>query len=183
MSNLFYGAINSIEKLNKQRTITLCILLALIVLVIDYITGKSVEFPILYGLPVGIAAWRSQKNTAITLAIFLPLVRVGFHFPWQETQSIALAVLNALIVVMVLILYTYLVDRVAWQTSALEKKVRILEGILPICASCKRIRNENGEYEQIEEYITERTEASFSHGICQECSKKLYPEYFKDVNG
>jgi hypothetical protein len=62
----------------------------------------------------------------------------------------------------------------------LEKKVRVLEGILPVCASCKRIQNEKGEYEQIEKYVTEQSEASFSHGLCPECAKKLYPEYFKD---
>lgn len=180
---MYKGALISIEKLYRQRTIVLCILVAVIVFVIDYITGKSIQFPILYVLPVGMAAWRDQKGTAYTIAILLPLLRVGFHFSWHETQSLSVAALNASIRVLVLIFYAYLVDRIAWQTRALEKKVRILEGILPICASCKRIRNEKGEYEQIEKYITERSEASFSHGICQECSKKLYPEYFKDDEG
>ena len=177
---MFKGALSSIEKLYRQRTSVLCILVAVIVFVIDYITGKSILFPILYVLPVGIAAWRGQKSTAYTMAILLPLLRVGFHFPWHETQSLSVAALNASIRALVLTLYAYLIDRIAWQTSALEKKVRILEGILPICASCKRIRNEKGEYEQIEKYITERSEASFSHGLCQECSKKLYPELMKD---
>lgn len=59
-------------------------------------------------------------------------------------------------------------------TKALAE-VRTLSGLLPICASCKKIRDDSGYWEQIEEYITERSDAQFSHGICPECMKKLYP--------
>jgi len=177
---MFKAALSSMEKLYRQRTVVSCILVAVIIIGIDYITGKAIQFPLLYVVPVGMAAWRDQKGTAYTIAILLPLLRIGFHFPWHETQSLSLAALNASIRVLALIFYAYLLDRIAWQTRALEKKVRRLEGILPICSSCKQIRNEKGEYEQIEKYITDRSEALFSHGICQECSKKLYPEYFKD---
>ncbi len=53
--------------------------------------------------------------------------------------------------------------------------IRTLEGLIPICASCKKIRNDNGYWEQVEEYIKKHSEANFSHGICPECIKKLYP--------
>ncbi len=55
-------------------------------------------------------------------------------------------------------------------------RIKTLSGMLPICASCKKIRNDDGYWEQIEVYIKERSEAEFSHGICPECIKKLYPE-------
>jgi PAS domain S-box-containing protein len=58
-------------------------------------------------------------------------------------------------------------------------EVKTLSGMLPICASCKKIRNDKGYWEQIESYIGERSEAEFSHGICPDCIKKLYPEYTK----
>ena len=54
-------------------------------------------------------------------------------------------------------------------------KVKILRGFLPICSSCKKIRDDKGRWNQIETYIKARSEAQFSHGICPECSKKLYP--------
>ncbi len=50
---------------------------------------------------------------------------------------------------------------------------------VPICSSCKMIRDDEGYWNQIEEYITEHTGAQFSHGICPECSKRLYPELEK----
>jgi len=57
-------------------------------------------------------------------------------------------------------------------------KVKILSGLLPICASCKKIRDDEGYWNQLETYIQEHSQAEFSHGICPECAKKLYPEYF-----
>ena len=58
-------------------------------------------------------------------------------------------------------------------------EVKTLSGLLPICASCKKIRDDKGYWTQIESYIKDHSEAEFSHGICPECAKKLYPEFYK----
>lgn len=55
--------------------------------------------------------------------------------------------------------------------------IKRLSGLLPICSSCKKIRDDKGYWNQIEKYIAEHSEAEFSHGICPECVKKLYPQY------
>ena len=55
-------------------------------------------------------------------------------------------------------------------------KVKLLSGFIPICASCKKIRDDSGYWQQIEAYIRDHSEAEFSHGICPDCVKKLYPE-------
>ncbi len=57
--------------------------------------------------------------------------------------------------------------------------IKKLQGILPICASCKKIRDEEGRWQSLERYIGERSEAKFSHGLCPECARKLYPDYFQ----
>ena len=54
--------------------------------------------------------------------------------------------------------------------------VRILRGILPICANCKKVRDDKGYWNQVEKYVSEHSEVKFSHGICPECLKILYPE-------
>ncbi len=54
-------------------------------------------------------------------------------------------------------------------------KVKTLSGLLPICASCKKIRDDSGYWKQIEAYIKEHSDATFTHGLCPECVKKLYP--------
>jgi hypothetical protein len=55
-------------------------------------------------------------------------------------------------------------------------EVKKLSGLLPMCANCKKIRNDEGYWQQVEDYITKHTEAEFSHGLCPDCAKKLYPE-------
>ena len=64
-------------------------------------------------------------------------------------------------------------------TEALAK-VKTLSGLLPICASCKKIRDDKGYWNQIEKYVRDRSEAEFSHSICPECAKKLYPDFTGD---
>ena len=54
-----------------------------------------------------------------------------------------------------------------------------LRGILPICSSCKKIRDDNGSWNDIEPYIRSHSQAKFSHSICPDCEEELYPEYSK----
>jgi HAMP domain-containing protein len=75
-------------------------------------------------------------------------------------------------------------NRVAaeWQKTVIELQeamanVKILKGLLPICAECKKIRNDDGYWQQIESYVRDHTEAEFSHSICPDCMRKLYPEF------
>ena len=60
-------------------------------------------------------------------------------------------------------------------------EVRTLRGIVPICANCKSIRDDKGFWNQVEKYVSEHTEAEFSHGICPDCMKRLYPEIYKKI--
>lgn len=55
-------------------------------------------------------------------------------------------------------------------------KIQTLQGLLPICASCKKIRNDHGNWKSIESYIHEHCNAKFTHSVCPDCSKRLYPE-------
>jgi len=57
----------------------------------------------------------------------------------------------------------------------------MLSGLLPICASCKKIRDDKGYWNQIETFIRDHSEAHFSHGICPECARKEYPDLFDDT--
>jgi len=59
-------------------------------------------------------------------------------------------------------------------------QVKQLSGLLPICAGCKKIRDDNGYWQQVEVYIRDHSEADFSHGLCPDCAKKLYPTIFKE---
>jgi PAS domain S-box-containing protein len=70
-------------------------------------------------------------------------------------------------------------ERLIAELSDALSKIRTLKGLLPICASCKKIRNDKGYWEHMELYIRDHSEADFSHGICPECAEKLYPGFGK----
>lgn len=57
------------------------------------------------------------------------------------------------------------------------REIKTLSGLIPICCHCKKIRDDQGYWQQVEKYVQDRTEADFSHSICPECVEKLYPEY------
>lgn len=67
--------------------------------------------------------------------------------------------------------------------QSLEKalrEVKVLRGILSICAACKKVRDDQGCWNQIEQYMQAHTEAQFSHGLCPDCAERLYPDVMKD---
>ena len=60
----------------------------------------------------------------------------------------------------------------------LFKHIKLLEGFIPICAKCKKIRNKEDKWVQMEDYISKHSLAKFSHGLCDDCARQLYPEYY-----
>ncbi len=59
------------------------------------------------------------------------------------------------------------------------KKVRMLSGMLPICAACKKIRDDQGYWQQVEQYMSQYAPVNFTHSLCPDCAARLYPEYFE----
>jgi two-component system sensor histidine kinase TtrS len=68
-------------------------------------------------------------------------------------------------------------EKLVAELQAALADIKTLHGIVPICAACKKIRDDEGAWHQLESYISQHTEAQFSHGLCKECAHKLYPEY------
>jgi hypothetical protein len=101
-----------------------------------------------------------------------------------DAVAIALLMFPVLLVLVVRPLQRQIAKRKETESSlretiaALEEaaaQVRYLRGLLPICAACKRIRDTNGHWVQLEQYITTNSEASFTHGMCTDCSAEFYP--------
>ena len=83
-----------------------------------------------------------------------------------------------------LLVYLLVIDRIRLSQEKHKLQIALddvkkLSGFFPICASCKKIRDDQGYWNQIEEYIREHSEAEFTHSICPECTKTLYPDVFK----
>ncbi|MBN2430250.1 MAG: PAS domain S-box protein [Acidobacteria bacterium] len=70
-------------------------------------------------------------------------------------------------------------EKLIRQLQQAMAEIRQLSGLIPICANCKKIRDDDGFWHQVEEYISRHSPVEFSHGICPECIRRLYPEYYK----
>jgi hypothetical protein len=164
----------------EKYNLSISILTAVIVLFLDYFTGEVIQFPIFYALPIGMIAWKRNKIIAYFLSITMPLGRFCLNFLWDGQFLILDVILNTVITSTALTLYAFLLNKISIQNEILKKSVYMLEGILPICSICKKIRNENGGYEKVDEFISNHSHAQFSHTLCPDCAKEFYPNYFKE---
>ena len=83
------------------------------------------------------------------------------------------------VILFLIIIFGLIVGNTISRLEEALQNVKTLTGFLPICANCKKIRDDEGYWQQIEEYIMNHSEADFTHGICNECVEKLYPEYYQ----
>lgn len=72
-------------------------------------------------------------------------------------------------------------EKLIEQLKAALAEVKTLRGFIPICTSCKKVRNDKGYWEAIESYLQQHSEAEFTHSLCPECIRKLYPEYADEI--
>ena len=135
----------------------------------------------------------------VVVALFLWFIEVTLHvlvfrtgnfieelFALHDPNELWMRIIVVTVVLLAGSIYQHMANKItkAYEkereiTDKLEasnKEIKLLRGILPICASCKKIRDDEGYWNQVESYITEHSEAQFSHSICPECDKKLYSE-------
>jgi hypothetical protein len=148
-----------------------------ILLVIDYRTAIYTEFPVGYVIPVAIAAWYSGRRSALALAVVNPVGHLAFQLlVWPQTGNLAILLIAATLRCAAICVLAFWLSRLSEHERELYRHVETLEGLLPICSFCKSIRNESGEWERLERYISKRSDAQFSHGFCPSCQKTHYPD-------
>ncbi|MBN1524538.1 MAG: hypothetical protein JW904_08650 [Spirochaetales bacterium] len=111
-----------------------------------------------------------ERNSVMTMLEATYHAQLRTNLAW--TQNIMdLMLMGQTITILASLAVMFLSSR------AQSKQVKVLHGLIPICAKCKKIRDDKGYWSQVETYITRHTEADFSHGICPDCMKEMYPEY------
>ena len=144
----------------------------LLVLVGDYLTGPFIHSAVLfYFIPIGMAAWSGARWWSIGLSVLWPPLRLAFMTLWAVPWR-RITVEDTIIDAVVSVAFASLV----WRVVDRERKLRLLRGLLPICGFCKRIRGDTG-WQAVEVYITDHSEALFSHTFCPECADKHYGAY------
>lgn len=130
----------------------------------------------------GYLQWNPPADYQIVHELFKEL-RIG---PYRDFGAFTLAdvikkhLTELLIVCLTIIILSMFIIKIIRLNYSLKKalsEVKMLSGFLPICSSCKKIRDDTGYWSRIETYIRQRSDAEFSHSICPECSEKLFSEY------
>jgi hypothetical protein len=155
------------------------------VAIADFLTGVRLSVAPLYLVPIGIVSLRASRSAAITISIiagmtwmFLDFLSPG-ELTWiEDVWNITMR--SGVFILFALTLARIKADRLRetklnsdLQAALLE--VKQLSGLLPICAWCKRIRDDEGEWESIETYISDHSAADFTHGICPDCAQRVHP--------
>lgn len=166
-----------------------CVAIMIGILAVDHAFPLGVAIGTLYIIPVLLSLSSSRNWFVFAVAgISTLLVIIGFFLSppggelWKVIFNRSIAVVMVWITTFFGVKNRILIIRrekaVREREEALDD-VKVLRGLLPICAWCKNVRSDKGYWTKIEAYISANSDASFSHGICPECLKKHYPEVFK----
>ena len=163
---------------------TACIFLFTLIFAIDLFIPLGVAAGVPYVAVVLVSLWIPKRNFTVWVALVSSVLTItGFFYSplggemWKVLFNRALA-LFAIWTTAVLTLQRKTMEeerfRAVQKAKQMLEETKILRGLIPICASCKKIRDDKGYWNQIEMYIEKHSDAHFSHGICQECQDKLY---------
>jgi hypothetical protein len=145
-------------------------------LAIDFASGPMIQFPIVYLLPISLAAWHGGRWWGLTLSVILPICRFYFTTVWDSPQTTVESAINAVIRITMFVLFAWLVDRTAQQMRAL-KHMRVLEGMLGICSVCKQIRDDRADaWAPLETYLATHPQ-EFKRDVCPSCAASYRDVY------
>lgn len=154
---------------------------------IDWQTGYELNFFVFYFIPVIIAAWFYGIELTIAFSIMCAFVWfVSDKLSGHNYSSNILAIWNTFIRLSSFLIIGLSICRIAILLQLEKNKaddlrkalleIKILKSFLSICSVCKKIRNEEANWQQIESYISKHSDTEFSHGYCPECAKKALEE-------
>ena len=143
-------------------------------LAIEYVTGSYERLPVLYFVPVCLAAFYSGRWVAVVLGLSVAGSHLIFTAVRTPDADFFPLIVTSIVRCGVITVIALWLARLSDHERALEEEVQTLKGLLPICSFCKSIRNDTGEWERLEHYVSRRSEAEFSHGVCPPCEEEHY---------
>jgi hypothetical protein len=150
---------------------------------IDWLTGFELRLFVFYFIPVGIAAWSFGLGATVVASVLAALIWFAADLLSRQVDPHpAIAVWNTAILLSSLLAIGWTIQKIhalleteRKNAAALRQslaEINVLEGILPICAQCKQIRDDDGGWQPVEIYVRDRSHAQFSHTYCPVCAKR-----------
>jgi hypothetical protein len=137
---------------------------------IDFALAPNTEFPALFFIPILYAAWYGGFRWGLPFCL-LPFVHV-LNMWLRGAPDIFVPTLTAAFRSVILVPIVIWLSSLASSQRALRREVEMLQGLLPICSYCKRIQDDQGDWQPVERYVQERFEAKFTHSICENCVRE-----------
>jgi len=141
---------------------------------IDWELVPLTVFPVVFIFPVMLAAWNRGIFFSLSCCAAFSVSRAAREYLLDQQPLTAEEIAGASVRFFVLALLALLTLQLARQSRQLRQRVRMLEGILPICSGCKSIRDQSGNWTQLEGYLSTHSTAQFSHSFCPVCYKAYY---------
>ena len=151
---------------------------AVILLILEYMSGALIQFPIVLVVPVILASWFCAPYIGYIFAVGMAVIRLSFNFFWDDQLALEPEIIHAIINVCIFLFLAYITGKAVRKTQ----EAKLLQGILPVCTFCKMIRDKDDKWYPIEDYIEKYTDANFSHGICPECAQFHYGDILNKTN-
>jgi len=169
---------------SKHDSILVVIALSVVLLgFVDYVTGYELGFFLFYFLPIAIAAWKVGTISSYLISILSSIVWSLSDISSHPYSSVSFASWNTIMRLLCFLIIAHFTSKIQFLlgknrelSQDLISQVETLSGLIPICATCKKIRDDKGDWQRMEEYFEERTNAQFTHGLCPECVDKLLKE-------
>jgi hypothetical protein len=172
-----------LEKRSKCTILALCFVLLCLIGSAEYLAGTEINLTLFNLIPVSILAWTINRRTGALTSMLCVLVwAVVDHFGRGELHPVRI-LWNIAIQLGVFVAFANALShahegmieqsRLNTELQVALAEVKKLSGLLPICAWCRKIREGDGAWVQLESYIVSHSEADFTHGICPECLEKV----------
>src|SRR5579884_2959050 len=136
---------------------------------LDLFLPLGVAVGVLYVVPVVLSLWLpSRVHTFVIAGASTALTLIGYV--WSPAGLAWIGLLNRVLTIALI----WGVALVVVLRKRAEERIKTLEGLIPICAACKKIRNDQGYWDVLESYLQQHSEAQFTHGLCPECVEQYY---------
>lgn len=170
----------SAQPQERALAITPLILIAgstAIVFAADLLVPRGVALPMLYVIPILLAMNCRQQWFRVSVAVGCTVLTVlGFKYSDLGVPT-WIAVSNRTLAIAAI----WITAVLAWQRTKATEQAALLRDLLPMCASCHKIRDDKGYWSKVEEYLEAQTQTMLTHGICPECMQKWYPDFYPQV--
>ncbi len=182
-----------IRKLNWMLITGIGLIFTCVIGILDSLTGYELSFSILYLAPISLGAWYAGKWSGVGIAVVSGLVWLladlaaghSFQNPFAPYYNLAVILSEFVLVGLIVSALQGAYQRQTTLTEELRealRNIRTLRGLIPICAWCKKVRDDKGYWQEVEAYLAERSEAAFTHGLCPKCHEEMRSKIAENIS-